>query len=297
MIEYSFTYLEKEEERIDLYLVKMLPDFSRSKIQKLIKDNYCYVNEDLVKASYKLSYLDEIALTVPEAKEDEVLAENIPLEIVYEDSDVIVINKAKGLVVHPGAGNPNGTLVNALKYHCKDLSGINGVLRPGIVHRLDKDTSGLLVVCKNDYAHNKLAEQFASQTVVRKYLGIVNGEIDHNLGKITAPIGRSKDNRLKMAILEEGKEAITYFTVLERFNGYSLVEFSLVTGRTHQIRVHMEYIGYPILEDPLYNKAKTDEGQYLHAYVLGFNHPRTNKYLEFKTEMPKHFQEFINIHK
>ncbi|HHU21605.1 MAG TPA: RluA family pseudouridine synthase [Acholeplasma sp.] len=297
MIEYNFIYDSKKEERLDLYLVKMLPEFSRSKIQKLIKDNYCYVNDDVVKASYKLNYQDEISLTVPEPKEDEVLAENIPLDIIYEDSDIIVINKAKGLVVHPGAGNPSETLVNALKYHCYDLSGINGILRPGIVHRLDKDTSGLLVACKNDYAHNKLAEQFLKQTVVRKYLGIVTGEISHNLGKITAPIARSKDNRLKMAVLEDGKKAVTNFTVLERFNGYSLVEFSLVTGRTHQIRVHMEYIGFPILEDPLYNKAKTAEGQYLHAYILGFNHPRTGKYLEFKTDIPEYFKEFIKKHK
>ena len=234
-----------DSERIDKFLANELEDLSRSSIQMLIKDKQVLVNEEVVKANFLLKNGDEISITIPDPVTDEILAEDIPLDIYYEDSDVIVINKPSGMVVHPAVGNTRGTLVNALMYHCKDLSGINGVIRAGIVHRIDKDTSGLLVACKNDKSHQHLSEQFFNKTVKRKYYAICYGEINHNLGKIDAPISRDLSNRQTMTVVDGGKHAITHFKVLERFKGFTLLELVLETGRTHQIRVHMKYTGSP----------------------------------------------------
>lgn len=290
--EYLIYDLETEE-RLDKYLNNEFSDMSRNYLQGLIKKDYVLVNKKIAKASLLLKKGDEIEITFPEPVSDEIEAEDIPLDIYYEDSDVIVVNKPSGMVVHPAVGNYHGTLVNALKYHCKDLSSINGVIRAGIVHRIDKDTSGLLVSCKNDYAHQSLSNQFFNKTVKRKYYAIVIGEINHNLGKIDAPIGRDKQNRQKMAVVDGGKRAVTHFKVLERFKGYTLVELVLETGRTHQIRVHMKYIGYPLLGDPLYGPKKVEGtyGQYLHAKTLGFYHPKTNEFLEFESPLPDYFEE------
>ena len=221
--------------------------------------------------------------------------EDIPLDVVYEDSDVIVVNKPSGMVVHPAFGHYQGTLVNALMHHCDDLSGINGVIRAGIVHRIDKDTSGLLVACKNDLAHKSLSKQLKDKTTTRKYIAIVYGQIPHNLGKINAPIGRDENNRQKMAVVSGGKPAVTHFKVLERFKKFTLIECTLETGRTHQIRVHMSYIGYPVLGDPLYGPRKVygNTGQFLHAKTLGFVHPRTNEYVEFSKDAPSIFYETL----
>ena len=224
-----------------------------------------------------------------------MLQENIKLDIVYEDEDVIVVNKPSGMVVHPAPGHTHGTLVNALLYHCNSLSNIGGDVRAGIVHRIDKDTSGLLVACKNNMAHKSLSEQLKEKTTTRKYIAIVTGSISHNLGKINAPIGRDPDNRQKMAVVENGKSAVTHFRVQDRFKNYTLLELELETGRTHQIRVHMAYIGHPVLNDPLYGTKKqtTPFGQYLHAKTLGFKHPRTGEYMEFDSELPQEFVEKI----
>ena len=282
-----------ETERIDKYLANELEDMSRSSIQMLIKDKYVLVNEEVVKANFLLKNGDEISITIPDPVNDEILAEDIPLDVYYEDSDVIVINKPSGMVVHPAVGNTKGTLVNALMYHCKDLSGINGVIRAGIVHRIDKDTSGLLVACKNDKSHQHLSEQFFNKTVKRKYYAICYGEINHNLGKIDAPIGRDLSNRQTMTVVDGGKHAITHFKVLERFNGFTLLELVLETGRTHQIRVHMKYIGHPLLGDPVYGPRNVvgENGQFLHAKTLGFTHPKTNEFLEFESPLPDYFEE------
>ncbi|MDD2682437.1 MAG: RluA family pseudouridine synthase [Bacilli bacterium] len=299
MKELNFVYEKEEIIRLDKYLVEMIPEESRTNLQNLIKANNVLVNDEVVKANYKLVIGDEIEVIIPDAVSDTVLPEDIPLDIVYEDEDIIVINKVSGLVVHPGAGNKDGTLVNALLFHCKDLSGINGIIRAGIVHRIDKDTSGLLVACKNDLAHRNLAKQFEEKKVTRKYHAICYGVIPHNLGKINAPIARSKTNRQMMGIVERGKNALTNFKVIERYKEHTYLELQLETGRTHQIRVHMKYIGFPILGDPVYGPRNVygETGQFLHAKTLGFYHPRSNKFMEFDSELPIYFRDFIQEQK
>ncbi|WP_058301806.1 RluA family pseudouridine synthase [Gorillibacterium timonense] len=288
---------EAAGERIDKHLVDALEaDVSRSQVQQWMKDGLVRINGNVVKGSYKLAEGDRIEVTIPEPEELDVLPENIPLEIVYEDSDVVVINKPRGLVVHPAPGHASGTVVNALLYHCKDLSGINGVLRPGIVHRIDKDTSGLLMAAKNDLAHNSLAAQLKEHTVTRKYIAIVHGNIPHDQGTIDAPIGRDAGDRKLFTVTHKGsKHAVTHFAVMERLGNFSMLELKLETGRTHQIRVHMKYIGHPLVGDPSYGKPKDHEmrGQALHAAVLGFVHPRTGEYLEFHSPLPEDMEQLL----
>ncbi|WP_411167943.1 RluA family pseudouridine synthase [Clostridium sp. MB05] len=283
--------------RIDKYLSNMIEGKSRSFIQGLIDSCSVLVNGKYVKSNYKLREKDEITVIMPEPIELDVVPEDIALNIVYEDEDVIVLNKAQGMVVHPAPGNYSGTLVNGLLFHCKDLSGINGVIRPGIVHRIDKDTSGILVIAKNDESHNKLAEQFKDHTIKREYYALVEGKFSKLEGTVDKPIGRNKKDRLKMAIVEDGKRAVTHYNVLEQYNnGTSLVKCTLETGRTHQIRVHMASIGHPLVGDPLYGNKKQKfklEGQVLHAKTLGFIHPRTNEYIEFNSDLPKYYLELL----
>lgn len=290
------TYDLEDTSRIDKYLCSEIEEMSRNSIQILIKNSQVLVNGEVVKANYILKNGDNISITIPDPVSDDILPQDIPLDIYYEDSDVIVVNKPSGMVVHPAVGNTKDTLVNALMYHCKDLSAINGVIRAGIVHRIDKDTSGLLVACKNDFAHQSLSEQFFNKTVKRKYYAICYGEINHNLGKIDAPIGRDLTNRQMMAVVDNGKRAVTHFKVLERFNGFTLLELILETGRTHQIRVHMKYIGHPLLGDPIYGPKNVvgDHGQFLHAKTLGFIHPRTKEFLEFESPLPDYFEDKLN---
>ena len=289
-------YLKVEEgqelERIDKFITNEIEEFSRTFVQDLIKSGNVLVNEKTIKANYIVNYNDLIVINVPDLIVNDAEPEDIPLDIRYEDSDVIVINKPSGMVVHPAVGNLSGTLVNALMFHCKDLSRIGGEIRAGIVHRIDKDTSGLLVACKNDFAHQNLSLQFFNKTVERKYYAICAGVIPHNIGKIDAPIGRDLNDRQRMGIVENGKHAVTHFKVIERFKKHTLIECELETGRTHQIRVHMKYIGYPILGDPLYGHKKDIDpvfGQYLHAKTLGFDHPRTNERMFFDSELPEYF--------
>lgn len=275
-----------------------MPDITRSYLQKLLKDGSVQMNEKPVKASTKTAVGAVIALTIPEPEEPEILPENIPLDILYEDSDVILINKPKDMVVHPAAGHYTGTLVNALMYHCKgDLSGINGVLRPGIVHRIDKDTTGVLIVCKNDRAHNALAEQLKEHSITRKYRAIVCGNLKEDEGTVDAPLGRHPQDRKKMAIVRSGgKRAVTHYRVLERFGNDTYIECQLETGRTHQIRVHMASLGHPLLGDEIYGRAKSPfklEGQTLHAMVLGFIHPTTGEYMEFEAPLPEYFEKLL----
>ena len=282
--------------RIDKVLSELLPDFSRSRIQQLIEEENILVNDVKVKSNYKVKTGDIISGEIPEDEELEVEPEEMDLDILYEDQDVIVINKPKGMVVHPGAGNTKHTLVNGLLAHCKDLSGINGVLRPGIVHRIDKDTSGCLVVAKNDNAHQNLSEQLSTKTMKRTYIALVHGVLPHNVGTIEAPIGRDKNDRQKMTVTSVGsRSAVTHFKVLKRYNDMTLVECQLETGRTHQIRVHFQYIGYPIVGDPKYSIRKTPEtqGQCLHAYKIEFVHPRTNELMQFSAEMPDVFKKVL----
>ena len=282
--------------RIDKVLSELLPDFSRSRIQQLIEEENILVNDVKVKSNYKVKTGDIISGEIPEDQELEVEPEEIDLDILYEDHDVIVINKPKGMVVHPGAGNTKHTLVNGLLAHCKDLSGINGVLRPGIVHRIDKDTSGCLVVAKNDNAHQNLSEQLSTKTMKRTYIALVHGVLPHNVGTIEAPIGRDKNDRQKMTVTSVGsRPAVTHFKVLKRYNDMTLVECQLETGRTHQIRVHFQYIGYPIVGDPKYSIRNTPEtqGQCLHAYKIEFVHPRTNELMQFSAEMPDVFKKVL----
>ncbi|KQL39505.1 pseudouridine synthase [Bacillus sp. FJAT-25509] len=297
MTVFAFTVQEDQHlERIDTFIATQNDEWSRSQVQAWLKEDFVLVNGEKIKRNYKVKQGDEISVSVPDPKPLEVKLENIPLEVYYEDADVIVVNKPRGMVVHPALGHETGTLVNALMYHCKDLSGINGVLRPGIVHRIDKDTSGLLMVAKNDVAHEKLAEQLRQKTSVRKYIAIVHGVIPHEEGTIDAPIGRDKNDRQSMTVTEDNsKEAVTHFRVLDRFDEFTLVECQLETGRTHQIRVHMKYIGYPLAGDPKYGPRKTldIDGQALHAAVLGFKHPRTNEYLEFSSPIPKVLENII----
>ncbi|MBO0431266.1 RluA family pseudouridine synthase [Enterococcus sp. DIV0660C] len=287
--------IEQETGRIDKVLTGLFPDYSRSQIQLWLKEGVVAVNGQPVKANYKVKAKDELFVAIPEPETLDVIAEDIPLAIVYEDEDVAVINKPQGMVVHPSAGHSHGTLVNALMYHVKDLSSINGVIRPGIVHRIDKDTSGLLMVAKNDQAHESLAKQLKDKTSLRKYVALVHGEISHDKGTINAPIGRSKVNRKMQAVREDGKSAVTHFTVLERFEGFTLVELKLETGRTHQIRVHMQYIGFPLAGDPVYGPKKTlpGNGQFLHAQMLGFTHPVTGQEMVFEAPLPEVFEKTL----
>lgn len=287
--------LEDDGIRIDKFLVKHNPNETRSALKNYFDQGLVLVNGKNVKPSFIVHENDAIDISDLEIKTSTVEKENIPLDIVYEDEDVLVVNKPSGMVVHPAFGHHDGTLVNALMYHCTDLSEINGVIRAGIVHRIDKDTSGLLVVCKNDAAHHSLSNQLKAKTTTRKYIALVNGVIDHNYGKIVAPIGRDPKNRQRQAVVADGKEAITHFKVLERFKDATLIECQLETGRTHQIRVHMAYIGHPVIGDLLYGtrRAASPFGQYLHAKTLGFIHPKTNKYMEFTSELPKEFEDMI----
>lgn len=261
-------------------------------------DELVFVNGKTVKPSYKVKENDEVVVNIPEAEKIDVLPENIPLDILYEDDDIIVINKPQGMVVHPAPGNYSGTLVNALLYHCKNLSGINGILRPGIVHRLDKDTSGVMVVAKNDKAHISLSNQIKERSVFKKYVAIVEGVIKDEEGKIEAPIGRHPVDRKKMAVIEDGRYALTLYKVLERFKENTLVEAVIKTGRTHQIRVHMAYIGHPIVGDHVYGFKRQKfklEGQALHSSVLGFMHPTKGVYMEFEAPLPEYFKKLIEI--
>lgn len=287
--------VDQQTGRIDKVLADTLADHTRSQIQQWLKEGLVTINGQIIKSNYKAKHGDKVLIMIPEPVSLEVEAEDIPLEIVYQDADVLVINKPQGMVVHPSAGHPNGTLVNALLYHVKDLSSINDVIRPGIVHRIDKDTSGLLMVAKNDHAHEALAKQLKDHTSLRKYVALVHGEIPHEKGRIEAPIGRSKVNRKTQAVNEDGKPAVTHFTVIERFKDFTLVELQLETGRTHQIRVHMQYIGYPIAGDPVYGPKKTlkGEGQFLHAKLLGFTHPTTGEQLVFEAPLPELFKKTL----
>ncbi|MCM3237795.1 RluA family pseudouridine synthase [Heyndrickxia oleronia] len=288
--------LESENnERIDKIISTLNAEWSRSQVQQWIKDGQVKVNGKQIKANYKCTINDQIVIDIPEPEILDVQAEEMNLDIYYEDGDVLVVNKPKGMVVHPAPGHLTGTLVNGLMAHCKDLSGINGVLRPGIVHRIDKDTSGLLMVAKNDMAHEGLVNQLVDKSVTRKYFAIVHGNVPHDYGTIDAPIGRDPNDRQRMTVVDNGKHAVTHFRVLDRFNQYTFIECELETGRTHQIRVHMKYIGFPLVGDPKYGPRKTLSigGQALHAGILGFIHPRTKQYIEFEAPLPEEFEKLL----
>lgn len=297
----QFTYqigLEEDEARLDKWISGALPDLSRSYIQKCIKENHVLVNQKPQKASYRLKVDDEIVFSIPEAVEPAIGAEDIPLAVLYEDEDVLVVNKPKGMVVHPAPGHYSGTLVNAVLYHCRGcLSGINGVMRPGIVHRIDQDTTGSLIVCKNDESHVCIAEQIKEHSIRRIYRGIVSGNLKEQEGRIEGNIGRHPTDRKKMAVLSQGgKPAITHYKVLQQWNHAAYMEFRLETGRTHQIRVHMASIGHPLLGDTVYGNAKNPyrlEGQTLHAMTIGLMHPRTQTYMEVSAPLPGYFQSLI----
>lgn len=286
-------------ERIDKYLAEVMNDYSRSFLQKQLKDGNVSVNEKTAKASLKVAEDDEVRIFIPENKEPDIVPEDIPLDILYEDQQLLVVNKPKGMVVHPSAGHYSHTLVNALMFHCKDqLSGINGVLRPGIVHRIDMDTTGALVVCKTDLAHQSLAEQLKIHSITRRYRAIVHGRLKEDFGTIEGTIGRHPTDRKKMAInVKNGKPATTHYKVLERFDQFTYVECELETGRTHQIRVHMSSIGHPLLGDVVYGPKKSAvpnlQGQTLHAMVLGFLHPVSNEYMEFTAPLPEYFEKLL----
>ncbi|MEH7110854.1 RluA family pseudouridine synthase [Neobacillus niacini] len=286
---------QQKGDRIDKVISTLDEEWSRTQVQQWIKEGNVLVNGQKIKTNYKCSLNDQIEITIPDPELLDVIPEEMDLEIYFEDRDVLVVNKPSGMVVHPAPGHLTGTLVNGLMAHCKDLSGINGVLRPGIVHRIDKDTSGLLMVAKNDMAHEKLVNQLVEKTVTRKYRAIVHGVIPHDFGTIDAPLGRDTKDRQSMTVVDNGKHAVTHFHVIERFKDFTFVECQLETGRTHQIRVHMKYIGYPLAGDPKYGPKKTLDinGQALHAGVLGFNHPRTNEYVEFEAPLPREFDEVL----
>lgn len=286
------------EMRIDRYLSEQCSDMSRSYLQKLVKEGGVCVGGTAVKSNYKVSAGELVTLEVPEAVEPEIVPEEMALDIIYEDTDIILINKPKGMVVHPAAGHYSGTLVNGLMHHCRaDLSGINGVMRPGIVHRIDMDTTGVLIVCKNDMAHNAIAEQLKEHSITRRYYAVVHGNIKAEEGTVNAPIGRHPVDRKKMSINEKnGREAVTHYRVLERFGQFTYVECRLETGRTHQIRVHMASIGHPLLGDAVYGPAKCPyklQGQTLHAGILGIIHPRTGEYMEFSAPLPPYFEALL----
>lgn len=293
-----FTDPEFFGKRLDKYLQHIFPEFSRSALQKAIEEGSAAVNGRTVSKNYKLRAGDRLTFTPLEVRSLEVIPQNIPLDIVYEDSDLLVVNKPKGMVVHPAPGNFDGTLVNALLYHCGDsLSGINGVLRPGIVHRIDKDTSGLLIVAKNDFSHRLLSEQIAEHSFTREYRAIITGHLKTDSGTVNAPIGRDVRDRKKMAVTDKNsKNAVTHYETLEKYSGYACLRLRLETGRTHQIRVHMAYLGHPLAGDTVYGHPKKGElslsGQCLHAGKIGFIHPRTGEYLEFESPLPDYFTQF-----
>lgn len=291
---------EMEGERIDKCISNYLESLSRSYIQKIIKDGKAYVNDAVVKANYKVKVDDKVQFEIPDCEEPDIPPQDIPLDILYEDKDILIVNKPKDMVVHPAPGHYEGTLVNAIMFHCKDeLSGINGVLRPGIVHRIDKDTTGSIIICKNDEAHRKIAQQLKEHSITRKYRAIVYGRIMEEEGTVNAPIGRHPTDRKKMAINEKnGKPAVTHYKVLERFDKYTYIECQLETGRTHQIRVHMTSIGHPLLGDEVYGNAKCPfklEGQTLHAMTIGFIHPTTGEYVECEAPLPEYFEHLLQI--
>ena len=295
----EFCVEEGAGSRIDRYLSEQVAEMSRAHLQKLLKDGGVTVNDRPVKSSYKVAEGEKIQLDIPEAVEPEIVPEEMDLDILYEDKDIILINKPKGMVVHPAAGHATGTLVNGLMAHCRgDLSGINGVMRPGIVHRIDMDTTGVLIVCKNDQAHNAIAEQLKVHSITRKYYAIVHGVVKEDEGTVHAPIGRHPTDRKKMSINEKnGKDAVTHYRVLRRFRRFTYIECQLETGRTHQIRVHMASIGHPLLGDHVYGPAKCPfsglQGQTLHAGVLGIIHPTTGEYMEFQAPLPEYFETLL----
>lgn len=301
MDRFCFEITENEDgERIDKCLAALIDSLSRSYIQRLIKDEAVRVNGSPVKGSYRVKQEDQLEFELPEAVEPDIEPENIPLDILYEDKDVIVVNKPKGMVVHPAAGHYSGTLVNALMFHCgKELSGINGCMRPGIVHRIDMDTTGSVIACKNDVAHNCIAEQLKEHSLTRRYVAICHGVLREDEGTIDRPIGRHPTERKKMAVNERnGKRAVTHYKVLQRFRDYTYIECRLETGRTHQIRVHMASIGHPLLGDEVYSNRKSPyklQGQTLHAKILGFRHPSTGEYIETEAPLPEYFEHLLKV--
>ncbi|WP_057811865.1 RluA family pseudouridine synthase [Companilactobacillus futsaii] len=291
---FNLEYNETKKGRLDAFINNEIEELTRSQIQKFIKDQYITVNgQPVSKSGYKLTSGDTILVNVPEEQSIEAVPEDIPIDVVYEDEDVLVVNKPQGMVVHPAAGHPDKTLVNAILYHCQIND--DDVIRPGIVHRIDKDTSGLLMIAKNNLAKQSLMKQLKEKSNLREYVAIVHGNFKEKTGKINAPLGRSKTDRKKQAVVENGRNSVTHFTVLEQFENYSLLKLKLETGRTHQIRVHMQYIGHPVAGDPLYGPKNTlkGNGQFLHAETLGFVHPRTNKWMEFSVEPPKIFLDTL----
>lgn len=283
-------------QRIDKVLAELNSEWSRTQMQDWIKEKLVKVNDKEVKSNYKVKMNDEIEVKEKEIVEADIVPENLNLDIYYEDDDVAIVYKPKGMVVHPSAGHYTGTLVNGLMYQMKNLSGINGEVRPGIVHRIDKDTSGLLMVAKNDVAHRSLVEQLVDKTITRKYTALVHGNIPHDYGTVDAPIGRNKNDRQSMDVVDDGKEAVTHFNVKEHFKNFTLIECQLETGRTHQIRVHMKYIGFPLAGDPKYGPRKTLDldGQALHAGVIGFEHPVTHEYIEKEAPLPETFTQLLD---
>ena len=292
---------DMEDERIDKCMAVLIDSLSRSFIQKLIKEEKVLVNGKAVKANYRAKADDDVSFYLPKAQEPDIEPEDIPLDVLYEDDDVLVVNKPKGMVVHPAAGHYSGTLVNAVMHHCRgNLSGINGVMRPGIVHRIDKDTTGSVIICKNDASHQSIADQLKEHSIVRRYRAIVHGVIKEEEGVVDAPIGRDANDRKKMAVNHKnGKSAVTHYKVLQRFSSYTYIECSLETGRTHQIRVHMSSLGHPLLGDQVYGPKKCPfprlEGQTLHAMILGFVHPTSREYVETCAPLPEYFQKLLEI--